>query len=152
SGWRVSDRVVLTATQLTRDAGSSHKGNTSTEERTIRSIDGQKLTLDEPLEVTHLGTGDYRGEVANLSRNVIVESADPNGARGHPMSPNPSAGPISSAVLWPVGKQGALGKYALHYQLVGDTMPGTYVLAASIWDSHNPWLTIHGTNYLVVRD
>src|SRR5262249_31885575 len=26
SGWRVSDRVVLTATQLTRDAGSSHKG------------------------------------------------------------------------------------------------------------------------------
>jgi hypothetical protein len=31
-------------------------------------------------------------------------------------------------------------------------MRGSYVLGASIWDSGNRWLTIHGTNYLVVRD
>jgi len=31
-------------------------------------------------------------------------------------------------------------------------MRGSYVQGASIWDSHNRWLTIHGTNYLVVRD
>jgi hypothetical protein len=31
-------------------------------------------------------------------------------------------------------------------------MRGTYVVGASIWDSHNRWLTIHGTNYLVIRD
>src|SRR5262249_16507707 len=49
-------------------------------------------------------------------------------------------------------KQGVLGRYALHYHLVGDTMRGSYVLGASIWDSANRWLTIHGTNYLVVRD
>src|SRR5262249_9572278 len=29
---------------------------------------------------------------------------------------------------------------------------GSSVIGASIWDSANRWLTIHGTNYLVVRD
>ncbi|MBI3464148.1 MAG: hypothetical protein HY000_13995 [Planctomycetes bacterium] len=31
-------------------------------------------------------------------------------------------------------------------------MRGSSVIGASIWDSGNRWLTIHGTNYLVVRD
>jgi hypothetical protein len=63
-----------------------------------------------------------------------------------------SAGAISYAEFRHLGKEGVLGKYALHYHLVGDTMRGSYVIGASIWDSRNRWLTIHGTNYLVVRD
>ena len=31
-------------------------------------------------------------------------------------------------------------------------MRGSSVIGASIWDSGNRWITIHGTNYLVVRD
>src|SRR5437763_4200941 len=31
-------------------------------------------------------------------------------------------------------------------------MRGASVVGASIWDSGNRWVTIHGTNYLVVRD
>jgi hypothetical protein len=31
-------------------------------------------------------------------------------------------------------------------------MRGSGVLGASIWDSHNRWITIHGTDYLLVRD
>ena len=34
----------------------------------------------------------------------------------------------------------------------GDTMRGSQILGASIVDSHNRWVTIHGTEYLVVRD
>ncbi len=45
-----------------------------------------------------------------------------------------------------------LGRYSLHFHLCGDTMRGSSVVGASIWDSGNRWLTIHGTNYLVVRD
>src|SRR2546425_161709 len=48
-----------------------------TEERTIKAMDGVSLTLDRPLDHHHLGAGDFRGEVADLSRNVIVESANP---------------------------------------------------------------------------
>ena len=31
-------------------------------------------------------------------------------------------------------------------------MRGASVIGASIWDSANRWITIHGTDYLVVRD
>ena len=63
-----------------------------------------------------------------------------------------SAGSISYAEFRHLGKEDKLGRYSLHYHLVGSSMRGSYVLGASIWDSHNRWLTIHGTNYLVVRD
>src|SRR5262249_13490128 len=83
-GWRVGDRVILTSTQRigreqgTLRAGAGPKGPQSfTEERTIAAIDGTTLALDRPVEHAHRGDGDYRGEVANLSRNVVVESADP---------------------------------------------------------------------------
>jgi hypothetical protein len=157
AGWRVGDRVIVTATRKDAyEAGTRRPGKrtrkTFTEERTIKALDGVRLTVDRPLEFAHAGSGDFRGEVANLSRNVIVESADPAGQRGHTMYHRHSAGAISYAEFRHLGKEGVLGRYALHYHLAGDTMRGSYVLGASIWDSANRWLTIHGTNYLVVRD
>ncbi|HKB35940.1 MAG TPA: G8 domain-containing protein, partial [Gemmataceae bacterium] len=156
TGWKVGDRIIVTMTDIAPSSGYSHPGpdpkGTTTEERNIRAIDGTKLTLSAALEHEHLGTGLYRGEVANLSRNVIVESADPRGVRGHTMYHKHSAGSISYAEFRHLGKEGILGKYALHYHLCGDSMRGSFVVGASIWDSANRWLAIHGTNYLVVRD
>jgi hypothetical protein len=45
-----------------------------------------------------------------------------------------------------------LGRYSIHFHLVRDSMRGASVIGASIWDSGNRWITIHGTDYLVVRD
>ncbi len=151
TGWRIGDRIIITATHLGRDNG----GGTDlleTEERTITTMDGAKLMLNEPLKREHLGEGEFRGEVANLSRNVIVESASPDGVRGHTMYHRGSAGSISYAEFRHLGKKDTLGRYSLHFHLVGNTMRGSSVIGASIHDSHNRWLTIHGTNYLVVRD
>src|SRR5439155_27355851 len=111
---------------------------------------GARLTLDKPLAHDHRAEGDDRGEVANLSRNAVVESADPAKSRGHTMYHRGSAGSISYAEFRHLGKAGVLGRYSLHYHLCGDTMRGSSVIGASIWDSGNRWLTIHGTNYLVV--
>jgi uncharacterized protein (TIGR03067 family) len=157
AGWRVGDRVIVTTTasrervnsRVTLRPGGGEPA--LTEERTIKALDGDRLTLDEPLKYTHRGTGDYRGEVANLSRNVVVESADLK-ARGHTMYHKYSAGSISYAEFRHLGKEGVLGKYPIHYHLCGDTMRGSYVVGASVWDSGNRWVTVHGTNYLVVRD
>ncbi len=155
-GWRPGDRVILTATTRQNKRKKTFKpsvrDSTQTEERLIKIVEGTRLTLDKPLQYDHQGDGDYRGEVANLSRNVVVESADPNGVRGHTMYHRRSAGSISYAEFRHLGKQGVLGRYSLHYHLVGDTMRGSSVIGASIWDSGNRWLTIHGTSYLVVRD
>jgi hypothetical protein len=148
-GWKVGDRVIVTATSDQYSSGQKHP--TETEERIIQSIDDTRLTFATPLEFEHVAEGITRGEVANLSRNVVVESAD-RALRGHTMYHRHSAGAVSYAEFRHLGKPGVLGRYPLHYHLVGDTMRGSYVLGASVWDSGNRWLAIHGTNYLVVRD
>jgi anti-sigma factor RsiW len=157
-GWRAGDRVLVTATQRdeneqgTRRPGSKGARSVFTEERLITKVEGAVVSLDKPLDHAHLGDGEFRGEVANLSRNVVVESADPVGVRGHTMYHRNSAGSVSYAEFRHLGKENVLGKYSLHFHLAGNTMRGSSVIGASIWDSHNRWITIHGTNYLVVRD
>jgi hypothetical protein len=153
-GWRAGDRLVITDTQGVPSSQRKppHGLAFVAEERTIRTIDGTQLVLNTPLNREHQGADGQHVEVANLSRNVVVESADPHKARGHTMYHRHSAGSISYAEFRHLGKEGVLGRYPLHFHLVGDTMRGSSVIGASIWDSHNRWLVIHGTNYLVVRD
>jgi hypothetical protein len=156
TGWRVGDKVIVTATTRQNKPKKTFRTTLreggQSEERTVKALDGTKLPLDRPLDFDHIADGGYRGEVANLSRNVVVESADPKAVRGHTMYHRGSAGSIGYAEFRHLGKEGVLGKYALHFHLAGDTMRGSSVIGASIWDSGNRWLTIHGTNYLVVRD
>ncbi|MBA4188346.1 MAG: hypothetical protein C0467_10110 [Planctomycetaceae bacterium] len=148
TGWKKGDRVIITATST----HGNTKEESTTEERTITAIEGSKLTLNETLKMTHAGDGDYRGEVANLSRNVVIESADPSGIRAHTMYHKNSAGSLSYSEFRHLGKKDVLGKYSIHFHLCRDTMRGSFVIGNSIWDSHNRWVTIHGTDYLVVRD
>ncbi|MGC1274164.1 MAG: G8 domain-containing protein [Planctomycetaceae bacterium] len=174
-GWKVGDRIIIsgttrqqgylgTRTGVSRNDGekgeNSVSRNPTTEERIItnmrpwRGLDSeyQIVSFDEPLEFEHYASGEHRAEVANLSRNVIVESADPEGVRGHTMYHADSAGSISYAEFRHLGKRDVLGKYPIHYHLVGNTMRGSSLIGVSVWDSHNRWITIHGTQYLVVRD
>src|SRR5262249_62143463 len=99
----------------------------------------------------HRARGAARGRGPTVPRSVAAEPPDKN-RPGHTISHRHSAGAISYAEFRHLGKEGVLGRYPLHYHLVGDTMRGSSVIGASIWDSGNRWLTIHGTNYLVVRD
>lgn len=152
-GWQVGDEIIVTASKR-HIARAEYRNNKDfgTEERRITRIDGKTIELDKPLAEGHSGSGEFRCEVANLSRNVIVESADPAGVRGHTMYHAYSRGGISYARFAHLGKEGVLGRYAIHFHLVGDTMRGSQVLGVAIVDSHNRWVTIHGTEYLIVRD
>jgi hypothetical protein len=157
SGWRVGDEVIVTASNRAGSGSSFRPSSRSpkkaqTEQRTITAIEGTTVTLDSPLKFDHYGSGEFRSEIANLSRNVVIESADPKGVRGHTVYHRFSKGGISHARFAHLGKENVLGRYSIHYHLVGDTMRGSSVQGASIVDSHNRWVTIHGTQYLVVRD
>ena len=170
-GWNVGDTVVITATSRKWKDGESLRPGPGpgpgtetetgtgtgtaprlTEVRKIRTIDGPVLTLDEPLTVRHEALEMARGEVANLTRNVVVESAEPETVRGHTMYHRGSSGSIGYAEFRHLGKEGRKGRYPIHFHLVGETMRGSSVVGASIWDSGNRWVTIHGTNRLIVRD
>ena len=64
SGWAANDEVALAST--TRTAGQSEK-------RTVSTINsGTQATLSTNLTNTHHGSGDYVGEVVNLTRNVKI--------------------------------------------------------------------------------
>jgi hypothetical protein len=158
TGWKAGDKIIVTVSRESEDGGSSYRQSArrprrvGTEERFIAALDGATLVLDRPLDYEHFGMGMTRSEVANLSRNVVIESADPKGVRGHTMYHRDSNGGISYAEFRHLGKEGLLGKYSIHFHLVRDTMRGSGVLGASIWDSHNRWITIHGTDFLLVRD
>jgi hypothetical protein len=152
SDWRIGDEIIVTASKKVRNMGTYRDEEVGTEERIVKAIDGHSITLDKPLILQHSGEGEFRSEVANLSRNVIVESADPDGVRGHTMYHRDSKGGISYARFAHLGKEGELGRYPIHFHLVGDTMRGSAVLGVAVVDSHNRWVTIHGTQYLLVRD
>ncbi|MDH3583473.1 MAG: G8 domain-containing protein [Phycisphaerae bacterium] len=146
-GWKRGDEVLVTASLRARDDEASE-----TETRRIEAVRGDALVLDRPLAFAHLGSGRYRSEVANLSRTVIVESADPDGIRGHTMYHRHAAGSISYARFAHLGKKNVLGRYPIHFHRLRDTMRGSSVVGAVIIDSHNRWVTVHGTQYMVVRD
>jgi hypothetical protein len=157
TGWKVGDEILITATQRVMEGSTFRQGKSSSkvpqsEERLICHIDGRKISLDGPLDFLHRGTGEFRGEVANLSRNIVIESADPEGVRGHTVYHRFSQGNIRYASFESLGKEGVLGRYPIHFHLVGDTMRGSRVEGVVVRDSHNRWITIHGTNFLVVRD
>ncbi len=156
TGWHTGDRVIVTLSKKTPTPypkpGVTRTPSVDTEERSIVKIEGTTLVLDKPLSQRHSGEGMARSEVANLSRNVVIESAEPDGERGHTMFHRGSSGGVSYAEFRHLGKRGVLGKYSIHFHLVRDSMRGSGVIGASIWDSHNRWITIHGTDYLLVRD
>jgi hypothetical protein len=153
TGWRPGCRVILTATtrQAQHDFAST-RDSTQTEERIIQNVRGTTIELDQPLLFDHACDGIWCGEIANLSRNVVIESADPHMARGHVMYHHGSAGSISYAEFRHLGKRGVLGRYSLHFHKVRDSMRGSSVVGASIWHSGNRWIALHGTDYMVVRD
>lgn len=157
TGWRVGDKVIVTGSRqnyggrtFRKDANG--KTRAQTEERTLARVDGMTVTLDAPLQFEHFGSGDFRSEIANLSRSVVVESAQPDGVRGHTLYHRGSGGGISYAEFRHLGKEGVLGKYSIHFHMAGHTMRGSGVLGASIWDSKNRWITVHGTDHLLIRD
>ena len=156
TGWRVGDRVIVTASKKaeggTYRPGKDWKPKGNTEQRTIVKIEGKTIVLHRALEKEHFGEGENRSEVANLSRNVVIESADPAGVRGHTMYHLRSTGGLSYVEFRHLGKEGVLGKYPVHFHLVRDSMRGSAVLGLSVWDSHNRWVVIHGTDYLLMRD
>jgi hypothetical protein len=156
TGWRPGDRIILTATvrQIIPEDTFTETvtENTQTEERIIRSISDTRITLDRPLQFAHKCEGLYRGDVANLSRNITIESASTGPERGHTMYHHGSAGSISYAEFRKLGKKNTLGRYSIHFHQLRDSMRGASVVGASIWESDNRWITVHGTDYLVVRD
>jgi hypothetical protein len=148
-GWRPGDEIVLASTDYDpRQA----------ERRTIRAISGNTITLDKPLEYMHFGKitfeVDERGEVGLLTRNILIqasEDAEQSYFGGHIMAMPTSRIYVSGVELRRMGQHLTLARYPVHWHLVGDA-DGQYIRNASIHDTYNRCVTVHGTNNLRIEN
>jgi hypothetical protein len=150
SGWRVGDEIVLASTDFDpRQA----------ERRTISAIRGNTITLDKKLDYMHFGKitfdVDERGEVGLLTRNIRLQaSADAEQAPfygGHVMAMGTSKMFVEGVEFQRMGQNLTLARYPIHWHLVGDAT-GQYIRNASIHDTYNRCVTVHGTNNLQVEN
>jgi len=149
AGWRVGDEIVLASTDYDpRQA----------ERRTISAISGNNITLDQKLNYMHFGKitfeVDERGEVGLLTRNIKIQAsadAEQSFFGGHIMAMPSSKVYVSGVELNRMGQNLTLARYPMHWHLVGEGK-GQYIRNASIHDTYNRCVTVHGTNDLQVEN
>jgi cell migration-inducing and hyaluronan-binding protein len=150
SQWQAGDEIVLASTDYNpRQA----------ERRTIAAIDGNSITLNEPLEYMHFGQitfdVDERGEVGLLTRNIKVQASEDAAETyfgGHIMAMVTSKMYVDGVELNRMGQHLELARYPIHWHLVGDGGKGQYIKNAAIHDTFNRCVTVHGTNDLRIEN
>ena len=137
--WDVGDVIVIASTGF--DMSEAEK-------RTITGVsdDGRTVTIDAPLAHDHFGeietydngeTGadfqswdvDMRAEVALLSRNVTIQGdaeASDDHFGGHTMIMHGATMHIDGIELTKMGHEGVVGRYPLHWHMLGDAS-GQYI-------------------------
>jgi hypothetical protein len=149
AGWRKGDQIVLASTDFNpRQA----------EERAVTAISGNTLTLDKPLQFMHFGEitfgVDERGEVAMLSRNIKIQASDDAAKSyfgGHIMAMAGSKMFVEGIELNRMGQHMHLARYPIHWHIGGEGK-GQYIKNASIHDTYNRCVTVHGTNNLRIEN
>lgn len=140
--WNRGDLIVLAST-------SKLPGDT--ELNRIDEIAGNTITLMWPVRNWHSGSAETQAELANLTRNVLITSKNPE-LRGHTRYLAGSHVEISYVEFSKLGAKNQMGKYPVHFHMAGDSMKGSYVKGASIWDSGNRFLTVHSTSSVRLSD
>lgn len=170
--WEVGDRLVV--------ASSSYNAE-DVDEADITGISvttegNTRIALSNPLRYTHLGlilpvegadprhVMDMRAEVAVLTRNVKV-TGDATSERSmygaHIMSSVHKKTTTAAAVtafmqllnveVTAAGQSYRLGRYPVHFHLMGDVRFQSWVRNCSVHHTYNRAFTIHGTHQAVLR-
>jgi hypothetical protein len=164
--WKAGEFIAIASTSFEgRDA----------EKREIKSVDNSNpdkpvIELTEALESKHfaalekVGTSgdtiEMRAEVGLLTRNIVYrgdpETSAKNQYGAHIMLHSPgdesSIGRIEYVELTDVGQAFKLGRYPLHFHMIG-TVHKSYVRGNAIHQTYNRAITIHGVHYFrVIRN
>lgn len=172
TGWRVGDRVALSSTDFYSNT-SGENMDRRIEVRTLTSVSGNTLGLDEPLKYARYGRnqtfggGAYpttvlesRAEVMRLTRNVTVRGLEATADEGssvsrfgaHIKALGQSRVRLDSIELTAMGQYGELMRYPVHFHLQGEAALGSFVRNSSLHDLYNRCITIHGSSGVLLED
>ena len=167
SGWQ-SARLVLPGTNQLN--GSSQP---QWEELNEASVTGAQITLSKPLAFDHRGARDgddvlnFLPHVGNLTRNVVVRSANPQGTRGHVIFVGRADVDIRYASFKDLGRtttqpldpvKNHIGRYSLHmHHVFGPVKPQEnghqFTLVGNAIEGGTKWgITVHNAHYGLIRD
>ncbi|MCP5243592.1 MAG: G8 domain-containing protein [Burkholderiales bacterium] len=157
SGWSVGDKLVIPDTRQIPLAWHSWREplvpvELHLEEVEIAAINGNTVTLTQPIQHDHLAGRDSDGvivglpHIGNLTRNIVIRSENPDGTRGHVMFTERAkvdvqyvefrdlgrtrADPLHNTILDESGNvveigTNQVGRYSLHlHHLMGPENPG----------------------------
>lgn len=156
--WKVGEQIVIATTSYLVE---------ETEVRTITEIvGGNVIHFAEPLEYSHYavtetytsGTMDMRGEVGLLSRNIKIRGSDEgldtlHGVHIMLFAPGDESciGRIENLELFYAGQAYTLGRYPLHFHMIG-TVYQSYIKNNAVHDTFNRATTVHGVFYLTIEN
>ena len=109
---------------------------------------------------------DERAEVANLSRNIVVQSVDDNDWRNHGFGVHLMVMSLNSKVVIDgvefrrAGQAGVTGRYPIHWHMLSYATTGAFIGDATghavrnsaIWNSANRCVVLHATNGVAVQN
>lgn len=148
AGWKVGDTLLIPDTQQLRYG--TYRGAQDVKIRKegdvyISGINNTTVSLSKPLDFEHLGGRRFNGElkfkplVANVSRNIIVKSENPEGTFGHIINTGNALADVRYAAFVNLGRTSVenidnstfdadgnlshfgtnvIGRYAFHYHHV----------------------------------
>ena len=143
---------------------------------------GAAVFLQAPVVYHHVANSDYQGEVGLLTRlvkiqgNLASEPTDPDplnckqarsnfgdksipcpnteltGFGGHVMVHGGGKGYVEGVELYRMGQTNVLGRYPMHFHLLGESCSDCYFRDSSIHRSFYRCISIHGTHYTHVSE
>ncbi|GIL53447.1 hypothetical protein Vafri_9024 [Volvox africanus] len=165
--WQVGDRIVIASSSFmpweVDEVIITALDNTTVPRCTV-------ISLDTPLKYTHLGEIhnqdgvpmplDMRAEVAVLTRNIVLQG-DYTSAKYQygvqVMVNTPSYLPtglvrFDNIEITQSGQAFRLGRYSMHWHLLGDVAWQTWVRGCAIHHTYNRAITVHGTHRAIIQN
>ncbi|QDT17345.1 G8 domain-containing protein [Alienimonas californiensis] len=157
AGWRVGDRLVLTPTQSPAVGKECWTGY---DDVRIQRVDGETVTLSEPLTHAHPRVNDeWTAEVLNLTRNVVLQGTEAGRAHALFMTDAPQA--IRNVAFRHMGPRtppdgngithSVLGRYPVHFHHCGDSSRGSLVENVVVHECGNRAFVPHASHGVTLR-
>ena len=162
-GWQRGDLIAISSTGFDQEEAEPMRIDAV-------SSNGLRIRLQKPLIHHHAGEGwvsadgqivvsKYRATVILLSRNVIVQGDYETSRREqfgaqivlHSRGDNSLIGRLSHVEVRNAGQGLKLGKYPIHFHMVG-SVSKSFVRGCAVHHAFNRAITIHGVNELRVQD
>jgi hypothetical protein len=149
-GWRAGDEIVI---------ATSSRNQAHHDKVVIEAIVGTEVTLAQPLAYPHWGAKrrlaadievDARAEVGLLTHNIVVQGDDASVASrvgGHAMFMTDAQGVatvrIANVQFQRMGQHDQLGRYPVHFHLMGAGCGGCYLRDSAVRDTIQRGIVVH---------